>query len=202
MALNSLFQNEDYTVMCQYNRERFPPEVLEDVIETHPHLIHDNVVSHNVYYTPPEEFFGPEQPADKVDRMMGKLREQTERKEHEQAKQRLYEIVADSDRPFDDKLQAVLELGCERFDLEYGGIARIDPTADLFEVETILGDHDHLVPGKQYSLSETYCQLVADDGETAAVTDPVSEGFEGKTIVERLGRISQTARTILQTSLV
>ncbi|QRV15994.1 MEDS domain-containing protein [Haloterrigena salifodinae] len=307
-ALNSLFQNEDYTVMCQYNRERFPPEVLEDVIETHPHLIHDNMVSHNVYYTPPEEFFGPEQPADTVDRMMGNLREQTEaktelqqskehfkqifesshdailivdpdadeildanpaasemfgyardellargpsdlypdehdrfstfvdevvedgigwtdeltcrtrdgvripteisasqievddrpvmfaairditeRKEHEQAQQRLYEIVADSDRPFDDKLQAVLELGCERFDLEYGGIARIDPTADLFEVETIRGDHDHLVPGEQYPLSETYCRLVTGDGETAAVSDPVSEGFEGKLCYERFG---------------
>lgn len=193
-ALNSLFQNEDYTVMCQYNRERFPPEVLEDVIQTHPLLIHDNVISHNVYYTPPEEVFGPEQPADRVDRMMGTLRERTEAKtelqrskEHEQAQQRLYEIVADSDLPFDDKLQAVLELGCERFDLEYGGIARIDPATDLFEVETIRGDHDHLVPGEQYPLSETYCRSVADDGETAVVTDPVSEGFEGKLCYERFG---------------
>ncbi|ELZ06490.1 PAS domain S-box protein, partial [Natrialba asiatica] len=115
------------------------------------------------------------------------VRDMSERRKRERAQRRLYEITADPDRPFEEKIQAVIELGCDRFDLEYGGIARIDPETDLFEVETISGEHDHLVPGKQYPLSETYCQLVTDDGKTAAVSDPASNGFEGKLCYEQFG---------------
>jgi hypothetical protein len=77
---NYRFQDVDGMALCQYNRERFPPEVIRDVINTHPNLIHDNRVSHNTYYTPPSEFLGPERPAHEVERMMGTLREQTDAK--------------------------------------------------------------------------------------------------------------------------
>ncbi|ELZ05875.1 MEDS domain-containing protein, partial [Natrialba asiatica] len=74
-VLNPLYQNEDYAVMCQYNRERFPTSVIHDVIKTHPHVVSDNTVSQNVYYTPPEKFFGSETMEAKVDRMMRTLQE-------------------------------------------------------------------------------------------------------------------------------
>ncbi|MFC4437551.1 MULTISPECIES: MEDS domain-containing protein [Natrialbaceae] len=307
-VLNSLYQDDDYVVMCQYNRERFPAAVIHDVIKTHPHIVSDGTVSQNFYYTPPEKFFGSEKMETKVDRMMGTLQERTEvktglkerqeflervfesshdailvvdpeadeivdanpaatemlgytydelltlgpsdvhpneldefqefveevledgtgwveelschtkdrgqipaeisasrmvhngrpvvlavvrdiseRRKRERAQRRLYEITSTPDRTFDEKLEAVIELGCEHFDLDFGGIARVDPETDLFEVETINGEHDHLVPGEQYPLSETYCRLVSDDGETAGVTDPVSRGFESKLCYKRFG---------------
>jgi signal transduction histidine kinase len=76
--LNRLLPGENGIALCQYNRNRFPPEVLRDIIRTHPHLIYDNTVSHNSHYTPPKEFFGPDQPAREVDRILNTLRDRTE----------------------------------------------------------------------------------------------------------------------------
>ncbi|QLG27117.1 MEDS domain-containing protein [Halorarum halophilum] len=307
-VLNSLYQDEDYVVLCQYNRERFPAAVIHDVIKTHPLVISDGTVSQNFYYTPPETFFGSEVMETKVERMIETLQKRTEvkvelqerqeylervfesshdailivdpgadeivdanpaatemfgythdelltlgpsdvhpdeldrfqefveevfaegtgwideltcrtkaggrmpaeisasrmeydgnsvvvavvrdiseRRKWEQAQRSLYEITSDPDRPFTEKLHAVLELGCEQFDLDLGGVARVDPETDRFEVETISGEHDHLVPNEQYPLSETYCRLTLGEGETTEVTDPVGRGFEDKLCYERFG---------------
>ncbi|WP_339103801.1 MEDS domain-containing protein [Haloterrigena salinisoli] len=313
-ALNSLYQDDDYVVMCQYNRKRFPSSVIHDVIKTHPHIVSDGTVSQNFYYTPPEKFFGSEETEAKVDRMMNTLRERTEMKtelterkaylerifesshdailivdpeadeivdansaatemlgythdellalgpsdihpaeldafqefveevfedgtgwmdelachtkdrgripaeisasrmEHdgrpvvlavvrdvserrkwERAQRRLYEITSTPEWTFDEKIHAVFELGCEHFDLDLGGLAKIDPDDDLFEVEVVSDDHDNLVPGARADLSETYCRVVTDsrsgdaDTDPVAVTDPIGDGFEGALCYERFG---------------
>jgi PAS domain S-box-containing protein len=354
--VNRLLSDEDCISLCQYNRERFSADVIRDVINTHPLLVHNGRVSHNVYYTPPEEFFGPDKAEREVDRLLGLLEEQTdvkaelhkrerflresyritadpdldfeaklhelldlarkrmgldaaglnhlpewddkfrteyalgygdgdgvvtaaddvwtdpgegcycrqviaadepvgkpdvrgtdweddpihrdhgltsylgtkvtsgatpygtlwvgsteprdsafsetertfleligqwvsnelERRERTDAQRNLYEIAADPDRSFEAKLDAVFDLGCERFDLELGGVATVDPDADRFEVEYVSGDHDHdhLVPGAEAALSDTYCRVTTDSAsadtvaDPVAVTDPVGNGFE------------------------
>jgi signal transduction histidine kinase len=75
--VNRLLPEEDCIVLCQYNRNRFPTEVLRDVVRTHPHLVYNDTVSHNAYYTPPEEFFGPERPDREIERMLRTLRNRT-----------------------------------------------------------------------------------------------------------------------------
>ncbi|NUB91150.1 MEDS domain-containing protein [Haloterrigena sp. SYSU A121-1] len=190
-VLNSLYEDKDYVVMCQYNRERFPVEVIHDVIKTHPHLVVDNTVSQNFYYTPPEKFFGPEDLESKVDRMTQTLREhttaKTELQEHREFLQELYEVTASNSLSFEEKLQAMLDLGCEQFDMDLGGIAIADPTTDRFEVEATNGNHENLDPGQQYPLSETYCQAAVDSEETCAITAPESDRFEGKLCYDKFG---------------
>lgn len=66
----------------------------------------------------------------------------------------------------------MFELGCDRFDLELGGLSRINPATNSFEVESTSAAHDHLTPGTQAPLSETYCQLTVDTETTIGVTDP------------------------------
>jgi len=64
--VNDLFHGEDCIALCQYDRSRFPAAVLETVIQTHPHLVYDNTVCHNFYYTPPEVLrAGPARPRDR-----------------------------------------------------------------------------------------------------------------------------------------
>ncbi|NHN58862.1 MULTISPECIES: MEDS domain-containing protein [Halorussus] len=190
-VLNTVFSGEEYVVLCQYNDERFPAEVVRDVIRTHPHVVSDCAVHHNSFYTPPEEYFGPDDPARDVERMMGAMRNRTEMKASEQERHRYlrrqYEIAGDTDRTFSEKLQALFELGCERFDLELGGLARIDPETDLFEVEAVSGDHDHLVPGARLALSETYCRVLADDADVTGITDPADDGFTSLEAYEEFG---------------
>jgi chemotaxis family two-component system sensor kinase Cph1 len=42
--------------LCQYNRRLFPPELILDVIRTHPILVCSNTVCRNLYYVPPDDF--------------------------------------------------------------------------------------------------------------------------------------------------
>ncbi|WP_248908513.1 MEDS domain-containing protein [Halocatena marina] len=54
-ALNSRCSDEDYVLLCQYNRERFSSELLSKIIDHHPKLVYDDTVAENVYYIPPDE---------------------------------------------------------------------------------------------------------------------------------------------------
>ncbi len=71
--VNDLFAGEDCIALCHYDCDRMPPEILVDVIRTHPHLVYDDTVCHNFYYTPPEEFFEPGESSRDVDRMLHTL---------------------------------------------------------------------------------------------------------------------------------
>ncbi|SFG56809.1 His Kinase A (phospho-acceptor) domain-containing protein [Halopelagius inordinatus] len=96
---NYLFDEADGVALCQYNRTRFPSDVIRDVISTHPLLVHDNRVSHNVYYTPPSEFFGPDKSEREVTRLLNTLVEQTDTKtELEERTAELEETVARLER--------------------------------------------------------------------------------------------------------
>jgi len=70
---NTLSVDADAVALCQYNRERFPDEVVRDVVRAHPHVVADGVLSHNVFYTPPEAFFDSEQSRDEVERLTSVL---------------------------------------------------------------------------------------------------------------------------------
>ena len=64
--------------LCQYNRQILPPELILDVIRTHPTVIYGGVVSRNMYYVPPDEFLGANQTAHEAERLLATLRERTE----------------------------------------------------------------------------------------------------------------------------
>ncbi|WP_049922669.1 PAS domain-containing protein [Halopiger djelfimassiliensis] len=102
-------------------------------------------------------------------RMKRELRE-TNRTLH-----RLYEITADSDRTFDEKIDELLELGRERLGLDVGFLARTDERRDRFEVTHSIGDDEQLRPGTSASLSDTYCQrTIRADGLLGFTDDPVA----------------------------
>ncbi|ELZ30840.1 multi-sensor signal transduction histidine kinase [Halogeometricum pallidum JCM 14848] len=196
--LDSLAADDQCSLLCQYDRTRFPDGVIDEVIETHPLIAQGETVSENIYYTPPEEVLGPDRPGDRVDRRLRTLREQEESRvalrDHERDLHALYEVVADVDGTFEEKLLALMDLGCERFDMEMGGLARVDSETDRFEVEVTNGDHEDLVPGSEYPLSETYCRVAVADGGTRAITD--TEEFEENLCYEQFG-----VRTYLGTHL-
>ena len=189
--VNKLCDDEDCLALCQYDRTRVPPDVLRDLVQTHPHLVYGGTVCHNFYYTPPEEFCGPAKPEYEADRMLGTLKEQAEAKtkltEHKQFLERLNETIADPDLSFEEKLQTLFDLGCERFDMELGGLNRVDPERDLFRPEYLSDEHELLESGVELSLSETFCAVPVEAQEPAGVTSPVEEGDSDITIYEEYG---------------
>jgi len=55
--LNYFFPESKSTALCQYNEGKFNPEILLDVIHTHPTLIIYNNLYENPHFLPPDEFF-------------------------------------------------------------------------------------------------------------------------------------------------
>lgn len=68
--LNYFFPENDASAICQYNMTRFTPELILDVIRTHPLVIYRGRVCKNFYYIPPDEFMLPNQQYLEVDRTL------------------------------------------------------------------------------------------------------------------------------------
>src|SRR5262245_31181027 len=78
------------SALCQYNRHRFPPELILDVIRTHPVVIYRGTVCRNLYYVPADEFLGTNQPEREVERLLTNIRgrEEIERALRQQLSER------------------------------------------------------------------------------------------------------------------
>ena len=92
--LNYLIAENDMLALCQYNRNRFSPEIIKGVMSTHPLVIYGGVVCRNFYYVPPDDFLGEEQPAKEIERLLANIknREMVE-EELQRYQERLEELV-------------------------------------------------------------------------------------------------------------
>jgi PAS domain S-box-containing protein len=73
--LTHTLSESNCSALCQYNRRLFPPELILDVIRTHPMVIYDSTVCQNLYHVPPDEFLGTNQTAREVERLLTNIRE-------------------------------------------------------------------------------------------------------------------------------
>lgn len=95
--LNYFFPDNDALAICQYNRNRFSPTIIKDVIATHPTVICGGLVCSNFYYVPPDDFLGEERPAREIDRLLANIinREKMQQELRERSKElerRNYEL--------------------------------------------------------------------------------------------------------------
>ena len=97
--LNHALSENNCSALCQYNRRLFPPELILDVIRTHPVVVYRGTVCRNLYYVPPDEFLGTNQAEREVERLLTNIQERedvenalrdqlTERKRAEEALRR------------------------------------------------------------------------------------------------------------------
>jgi GAF domain-containing protein len=81
--LNEYMPEKPLIGLCQYNRTRFPDDLLYDIIRAHPHQVYDATVTQNLAYLPPDKFFGAELPPPDaesfLDTHLSRLRAQGER---------------------------------------------------------------------------------------------------------------------------
>jgi len=73
--LTRTLQQSNCFALCQYNRRRFSPALILDVIRTHPIVIYRGTVCRNFYYVPPEEFLRAGQTSREVERLLTNIRE-------------------------------------------------------------------------------------------------------------------------------
>jgi PAS domain S-box-containing protein len=72
--LNRYFPSSRSTAICQYNRTRFPPELIHDVLRTHPMAIIGDQVCPNPYFEDPKLVLSEGSSAERVDWMTSQLR--------------------------------------------------------------------------------------------------------------------------------
>jgi PAS domain S-box-containing protein len=89
VKLHKYFSESSAIGLFQYDMRSFSPEVLMDVLSTHPIAIVRNKCYDNMYYTPPEEFLGPNRAEAELKHRLINLEErqlmENERRKFEQA---------------------------------------------------------------------------------------------------------------------
>lgn len=88
--LNLVIPYHDMLGICQYNRQQLSPEVIRDVIRTHPKVIYAGLVCNNHYYIPPDELLGDHRISHEVERLLSNivLREENELALHRSLRER------------------------------------------------------------------------------------------------------------------
>lgn len=79
--LNHLLHEHDMLGICLYDERVFQPEVILNILRTHPTVVYRGSVCENPYYVPPEEFLGPHDSRREIQRMLARMREDTASKE-------------------------------------------------------------------------------------------------------------------------
>jgi PAS domain S-box-containing protein len=74
----------------------------------------------------------------------------------EESLRALYSITAAQDMSLGDKVQSLLVVGCQYFDMETGILSNI--SGDAFRIRDIYSKEQNFMPGTVLALSETYCQ--------------------------------------------
>jgi PAS domain S-box-containing protein len=94
--LTHVLAHHNCLALCQYNRLLFPPELVLDVIRSHPTVIYRGVVCRNMYYVPPDELLGSDQAAREVERLLTNIRDRQHAEEELQRSERLLRTVLDA----------------------------------------------------------------------------------------------------------
>jgi PAS domain S-box-containing protein len=81
-------------------------------------------------------------------------------------RERAYAAFA-GDRPLDDRIEAALAVGVERFDVEQGFVSRIDD--DTQYITHSVGPHPDLQPGDSCSIEASYCKVTVEREDPLAV---------------------------------
>ena len=110
---------------------------------------------------------------------------QAELEEQNETLQRLYEISAASERPFEERVQQVLDLGHDYLGVDVGFLASVDVETDSFEIVHSTGDDDRFDPGSEAPLGETYCRRTLESEGLLGVEDAPAEGWTGDPAYER-----------------
>ena len=71
--INRFLRHSDVIGICQYDLNKFSPEIILDVLRTHPLVIYRGDVCRNPYYIPPEEFLTPNRAELELDRLLSNI---------------------------------------------------------------------------------------------------------------------------------
>jgi PAS domain S-box-containing protein len=93
---------------------------------------------------------------------------------NEQLIRDLYQVSADPNASFSEKIQKILILGCERFNLSYGILSEVDKESSRYKIISHYPEKNELPtnePGLEIDLGQTFSSIVVEQGEAIALKD-------------------------------
>jgi signal transduction histidine kinase len=72
--LNPFLKERPMAVLCQYDRNRFPSDVVREMIATHPVVVAHGHVCRNPHYVPPDAYLSSRWPDSEVDWLLDSIR--------------------------------------------------------------------------------------------------------------------------------
>ncbi len=94
--LNRFFPHSKCLALCQYDQRRFQPDVLLDVLATHPIAVVGTKIYDNPYYIPPTDFLGPDRPAATLSHWLHNLEERKRAEEAVRRSEANYRTLVES----------------------------------------------------------------------------------------------------------
>jgi len=101
--------------------------------------------------------------------LRGAVQDTTDLQRREHILQELYAVVADREQSFDDKVEALLELGRDELDTQYGTLSEIRGEEYVFK--HVSADDDSIQAGDVVPVEATNCETVARTEEALALGD-------------------------------
>ncbi len=105
--------------------------------------------------------------------------------DREEAIRSLYEITCDPERNFEEQLQALLRMGCERFHMPIGLLAEIQGLE--YKIRAFEGTVNNLQPGDVFDLRETFCSSAYRQTEPIGFTCATGTEWENHLAYRRWG---------------
>jgi len=94
--LNRFFPGSKCLALCQYDRRRFQPDMLLDVLATHPIAVVGTEIYNNPYYIPPTDFLGPDRSAATLTHWLQNLEEREQSEEALRQSEANYRTLVES----------------------------------------------------------------------------------------------------------
>lgn len=91
----------------------------------------------------------------------------TERKKTDRTLASLYQVTATQELSTQQKIQQILRIGCDHFDLPFGIVSQI--IEDSYTVVAAETPSDEVVPGAHFPLGDTYCLHTLGDDKPLAI---------------------------------
>lgn len=94
--LNRFFPGSACLAVCQYDRRRFSPEILLDVLNTHPIAVIGTEIYYNFYYISPGDYLGNRLPEAELERRISNLERHRRMEESLRENEEKYRSIVDS----------------------------------------------------------------------------------------------------------
>lgn len=180
--LNELLPGSACIELCQYDRRRFDPAILLDVLRTHPIAVVGVKIYDNFYYGLPAEFLGRDLSAVTLHHWVNNLAER--KRAEEELEQRAAQLALLSD--IGGKIAAVLELDSvleraarlvqESFGYHHVALFLLDREAGELVMRARTGDFAHLFPlDHRLRLEQGMVGWVGSHGKRLLANDVAAE---------------------------